>query len=82
MGSTVRAAAETVRAAIEVWGTDELQKIEVVAPSGTVRALRCGHGEDRFSESLDLPADSSGFYYLRITQSDGERAWTSPVFFT
>ena len=68
-------------AAIEVHGTDELQRIDVVSPSGTARVLSCARGLDNFDEMIQLPAVRGGFYYLRITQSDGERAWTSPVFF-
>ena len=37
-------------------------------------------GDDRLSATVDLPATPGGHYYLRVTQADGERAWTSPIF--
>jgi hypothetical protein len=81
MGSTIAPSTENVPAIIEVHGTDELRRIEVVSPSDTARVLHCERGFDRFDETIQLPVIPGGFYYLRITQSDGERAWTSPVFF-
>jgi hypothetical protein len=45
-----------------------------------VQELPFAHGEDRFSATIELPVTRGGHYYLRITQADGERAWTSPVF--
>jgi hypothetical protein len=81
MGSSILAHGETVAATIEVHGADELQRIEVIAPGGTARVLACGRGSEHFHEALDLPVLPSGYYYLRIAQADGERAWTSPIFF-
>ena len=37
-------------------------------------------GVDRVSTTIELPATPGAHYYLRVTQSDGERAWTSPIF--
>jgi hypothetical protein len=81
MGSSIAVSGETVAAVIEVHGTDALQSIEVVAPGGPVRVLACGRGSEHFHETVELPAVRSGFYYLRILQADGERAWASPIFF-
>jgi hypothetical protein len=81
MGSTVKPAGETVSASFEIRGTDELQRVELVSPGRAVRVLAGGRGSDRFEETLELPVIPAGFYYLRITQADGERAWTSPIFF-
>ncbi len=80
MGSSIAARGATVTAAIEVHGTDELQRIEVIAPGGTACVLAAGRGSEHFHQTVDLPAMASGHYYLRITQADGERAWTSPIF--
>jgi Protein of unknown function (DUF3604) len=81
MGSAVKPAGETARAAIEVHGTDEVRTVELISPSGAPRSLECARGSSRFQQTLDLPVIPAGFYYLRISQADGERAWSSPVFF-
>jgi hypothetical protein len=45
-----------------------------------VRELPFKRGEDRVSATVELPAAPGEHYYLRVTQADGERAWTSPIF--
>jgi hypothetical protein len=80
MGSIIRPERATVRAAVEVHGTDELRSVEIVTAGHAVRDLPLGRGDDRLSATIDLPAAEGGHYYLRVTQADGERAWSSPVF--
>jgi hypothetical protein len=65
---------------VEIYGTDELKSVEIVTAGRTVRAVPLKRGDDRLSATVDLPATPGGHYYLRVTQSDGERAWTSPIF--
>lgn len=80
MGSAFRPAGQTVLATIEVHGTDEIRSAEIVAPGGTVHQLAMARGgTDRIRETVELQAGAP-YYYLRLTQADGERAWTSPVF--
>jgi hypothetical protein len=81
MGSTIQAAGETVAASLQIHGTDELQRIELGSPGGVTQALAGSRGSDCFEGTLDLPVIPAGYYYLRIFQADGERAWTSPIFF-
>lgn len=81
MGSTIAPESDSVTAAVEICGTDQLDKVEIVAPNGVSRTLELQRGESRFVERLLLPVVPGGFYYLRIRQADGERAWTSPIFF-
>jgi hypothetical protein len=81
MGSTVRLDGDgTFRAAVEIYGTDELKSAEIVTAGRSVRAVPLKRGDDRLSATVDLPATPGGHYYLRVTQADGERAWTSPIF--
>ena len=74
-------AGETVAASIQIHGTDELQRVELVSPDGATRALASNRGSDRFDGTFELPVIPARYYYLRIVQTDGERAWTSPIFF-
>jgi hypothetical protein len=81
MGSSVARQGRTaVRAAVEVHGSEELKSIQVVTASRAVRELPVKRGDNRVSTTIDLPATPGAHYYLRITQADGERAWTSPIF--
>lgn len=80
MGSDVTAEGPTVSAAVEVLGTDELRAVEVVTAGRVVRTLPLRRGEASLSATIDLPAIDGGHYYLCVSQTDGERAWTSPVF--
>jgi hypothetical protein len=80
MGATMNPAKDSVQAAIEVHGTDELKRVEIVTAGRCVRELPIARGEGRLSCTIALPATQGSHYYLRITQADGERAWTSPIF--
>jgi len=82
MGSavTLDSSTQALRAAVEVQGMDELKSVEVVTASRAIRELQLKRGESRVSATVELPAVPGGHYYLRVTQADGERAWTSPVF--
>jgi hypothetical protein len=80
MGSAIKPSNGTVQASVEVRGTDELKSVEIVTAGQSVRELPITRGDDRLSATVDLPVTKGGHYYLRVTQADGERAWTSPVF--
>ena len=64
-----------------------IRRFEVVDPatgvrdsdSITVQVFEAGDGLDQAFEFTDLGQGRVGdFYYLRVTQIDGERAWSSP----
>ena len=81
MGSAITVEpSTTLRASVEVQGTDELKSVQVVTAGRAVRELPFKRGEDRLSATIELPALPGAHYYLRVTQADGERAWTSPIF--
>jgi hypothetical protein len=57
-------------------GTAPLESIELVSPSGVVAQEQ----PDSLSASLVARVDED-YVYCRVTQSDGEMAWSSPIFF-
>ena len=79
------------RIEVEVHGTATIQKIEIVRNNQNVYTELCEekdvavHWEDQATlATINLPAARWSrrpftFYYLRITQSDGEMAWASPI---
>jgi hypothetical protein len=65
MGSTVRPEGSTVRAAVEVQGTDELRSVEIVTAGNAVRELPFKRGEDRLSAQ-----DCVFVFYSRRDEED------------
>ena len=79
MGSEIAAPARTPRL-IEaaVTGTAPLQRLELVRSGEVVASVECS-GMTQELEIEDDAADGPAFYYLRVYQTDGEMAWSSPV---
>jgi hypothetical protein len=84
MGSQIKMkAGEVPEFKIEVGGTGTLSEIALCRYDGKKwsepfkKSLR---GTDRCSASWrDKDFSGSGIYYVRVTQSDGEQAWSSPI---
>ncbi|MDG2308044.1 MAG: CehA/McbA family metallohydrolase [Candidatus Binatia bacterium] len=82
MGSDVPiAAGETPqRLAWNVAGTAPIERIDLIR-SGEPRVSIPGEGKRELSGVADLPPLGEGDYlYLRVVQTDGGAAWTSPFF--
>ena len=64
---------------IEVAGTAALDRVEIVHDLELWRTLRTEQ-PDQSALRCTLPVETDrGFFYLRVFQKDGERAWTSPI---
>jgi len=67
-----------------VTGTAPLRAIDIVRSGYVFAGLQCnpGEGVTELSFSLDdkiiIPGESH-YYYLRVTQEDGNMAWSSPI---
>lgn len=57
-------------------GTTDIDRIELVCPEGVVAAEEPRSPSVTFVKSVDAK-----YVYCRVTQSDGEMAWSSPIFF-
>jgi len=81
MGTEIESAPPP-RIRARVIGTRDLDRVEVVK-SGEVIYVRQGSGREVDFTLFDTQfAEPSAWYYLRVRQRDGERAWTSPVWVT
>jgi hypothetical protein len=63
-----------------VCGTSKLESVELIK-NGDVLAIRVPTN-DRIKfgyEDINLKKGESAYYYVRATQFDGERGWTSPI---
>ncbi len=81
------------RIVARVYGTAPIERIEVIRNNVEICTYR-GDGEDVKFEWVDqqsltriaLPRNLRGggltcYYYVRVTQKDGEMAWSSPIWF-
>ncbi len=68
---------------IEVGGTNTLSEIALCRYNGTNWSepfKKVVKGVDQYSVNWqDKEFSGTGIYYVRVTQSDGEQAWSSPV---
>ncbi len=80
MGSTVPLARGTGREVfIRAVGTTQLRLVEVVRNGLEVCAHRTRGRVCELSVQDDEEVEGPTFYYVRVTQADGEMAWSSPV---
>lgn len=61
-----------------VTGTAPLERLELVRNGQVVVRHQCDDMSSHF-RAEDVDAEGPAFYYLRAYQSDGEMAWSSPV---
>ena len=79
MGAEFTADAPEVVVTARVLGTAELDRLEVVC-NGEVAFEQPGSGRvAEIAENLSLAEGQTSYLYLRVTQSDGHVAWSSPV---
>ena len=89
MGSIVQLKDPTLPREIRVdaRGSDEIKKIEIVSNGHEVVHVqqpsnRGTQDHMQFEWSDDRPTQQETYYYVRVTQRDGEMAWSSPVWVT
>ena len=80
MGSELKApAGKPVTLSARLHGTDVIDRVQVISDRNVVWEDRPG-ALDAVYDGVQLPACSDGgYYYLRMLQRDGHRAWSSPV---
>jgi hypothetical protein len=67
---------------IRVVGTRPVAKLEILRDSVVVETVKPDQVEFRGDWADPRPATGEHYYYLRITQSDDELAWSSPIWVT
>jgi len=84
MGSTVEHSLDRRDIYVEVVGTNAIEKVEILRNNEVIHVHQ---GERQYEEIRyqdvqdpgELPLYPLLFYYVRVTQIDGEMAWSSPV---
>lgn len=76
MGSWVTADG-TVTCALKIGGTTQIQEVEVI---GNGKLLRKFAPEGAYlNTEFEIMDFDKGYVYVRVTQEDGEMAWSSPI---
>ena len=76
MGSELEAFERNLR--VDCIGTGPLSRLEIVKNNQIIHRFEGSSLHCRFSLE-DAPARSEDFYYVRVSQADGEMAWSSPI---
>ena len=68
---------------INVYGTSPIQEVDIIKNSRTLES-RTGLGNLDVEFSCDDPVTEreTDYYYVHVTQVDGEQAWSSPIWVT
>lgn len=81
LGSEAPVEDEDVSFSADLYGTAPIERVEIISDRETVWSST-PDGRDLRIRDEPLPAPASGesaYYYLRLRQTDGHRAWVSPV---
>ena len=85
MGSDVRAwpPGQPRELKVRIVGTDEVSRVEVVRNLEVVHVhAEGGSDEVAFDWTDGSSVERDACYYLRVFQTDGHRAWSSPIWFS
>jgi hypothetical protein len=64
---------------MKVVGTKPLAKIDILKDSEVVDTLQPGKSEYQGTWTDPKPTEGVHYYYIRVQQTDGQLAWTSPI---
>jgi hypothetical protein len=78
MGDIVKISA-TPKLEVHIVGSAALKQIDVVRNNQYVHQLSPNQNEVRFEYADNAPAPGDNYYYVRVEQSDGQLAWSSPI---
>jgi hypothetical protein len=64
---------------VQVTGTDSIDRVEVVRNLKVALTHKGSSDRESFAWADDSMLGAGACYYLRVYQTDGERAWSSPI---
>ena len=79
MGSIIPVSEADLPLDIVVYGTDALDRIELVHDLQVSIRLRPDREEAELVHTSTIPAHTTGCFYIRVFQKNGERSWSSPI---
>lgn len=84
MGSEVELPAGADELPVAVWavGCEKIEAVDIIRDGRIIGRYRGDGVEARFVDKLPRPPAGTSWYVVRVTQKDGETAWSSPVWVT
>lgn len=80
LGSEIQAEHDQpVRFRARLYGTAPIERVEIISEGGCVRGYDLHAWDVDLEDELPAPRPGGSYYYLRLLQEDGHRAWASPV---
>lgn len=67
------------RIQVSIIGTDRIARVEIIKNCELLAASQSEDETLEWAVQDDSPATAGDFYYLRVAQVDGNRAWSSPI---
>ena len=64
---------------VNVWGQDELDSVTVVKNNQDIATFNVRAADGQLTWRDEAPAGDGDYYYVRVIQRDGHRAWSSPI---
>jgi len=64
---------------VNVWGTDELEAVVVIKNREDAYTIRPKSDHVEFAWNDSTRGRKGDYYYVRVIQRDGNRAWSSPI---
>ena len=79
MGETVKAGIDDLELTCRVVGTGPIERVDVISGDQVVTAVSANQQEVFFFSAVVPPMKVGEFVYVRVVQSDGGTAWSSPI---
>ncbi|MBI3698774.1 MAG: hypothetical protein HY238_28545, partial [Acidobacteria bacterium] len=73
------AATETPRMWARIVGTARIQKVEVIRNNAYIHTQAGADRSVEFTYVDNQPLPGESYYYIRVEQTDGQLAWSSPI---
>jgi len=81
MGDDFRAA-KVPDLRVKIRGTAAVDKVSIIRNNKYISEQKLGTQDVSFTFRDNNPLAGTSYYYLRITQTDGQTAWSSPIWVT
>jgi hypothetical protein len=81
MGDIVSSSAPP-KLSVKITGTAPIRQIDIVKNNKYIHQLTPGQKEVRFEYVDKAIASGESYYYVRVEQTDGQMAWSSPIWVT
>jgi hypothetical protein len=70
---------EPTKLAVHIIGTAPITQIDVIRNNQYIHQVKPGTSESTFEYLDNSPQPGESYYYVRVEQTDGQLAWSSPI---